>query len=160
MIFLRWSLLVSLAVLAAGPGCGSIEVAGSGNPERILNGTVSAGGALPAGAEIVVRLMAPPPPGDGLRPAANEMPVASRAVGPAVERVLGEHVQTLTAVTAEPVPFRLAYHADDATLRRGLNLDVRVSVAGRLRFRTISAHVVTLASSPYPQAVTVQPIAR
>jgi uncharacterized lipoprotein YbaY len=58
------------------------------------------------------------------------------------------------------VPFRLAYYADDALLRRGLSLEVRISFGGRLRFRTINAHVVTLTSAQYKQDVSVQPVER
>ena len=67
---------------------------------------------------------------------------------------------TLTAGTAEPVSFRIEYTADDAMLRRGLNVEARVSFGGKLRYRTINAHVVTLASSAYRQDVAVQPVAR
>jgi uncharacterized lipoprotein YbaY len=39
-----------------------------------------------------------------------------------------------------------------------VNIDARISVGGKLRFRTINAHVVTLSSAPYPQEVAVQPV--
>lgn len=155
--------LISLGVLAAflaGAGCGTLDVRSEGNPDRVLNGTISAGVALPAGAEILVRLLAPPINHEATQPAATDIPVVTRPTPQTVERVLGEHTQTLTAGTMDPVPFRISYQAEDALLRHGLSLDVRVSVGGRLRFRTINAHVVTLASAPYKQDVSVQAVER
>ena len=153
-------LLLAAALGAFLSGCGSIDVGASSSPDRVLTGTVNTGGSLPAGAEIVVRLVASGGTNDSLRAAPNDIPVMTRPAGPATEQMLGEQVQTLAAGTADPVPFRLEYRVDDAVLRRGLNLDVRVSFGGKLRFRTINAHVVTLASSPYPQNVALQPVDR
>jgi hypothetical protein len=154
--------LLSFALLAVflTAGCGTLEVASGSNPERVLNGAISAGAALPAGTEIVVRLLAPPMNNDASRTPTNDIPVIARPTTPHVERVLGEQAQTLTAGTIDPVPFRLAYYADDALLRRGLSLEVRISFGGRLRFRTINAHVVTLTSAQYKQDVSVQPVER
>ena len=137
-------------------GCASIDTTPMGRPDRVLTGTVAPSGPLPAGTEILVRLVAPPA-------AVARAPGADRPAGalPAWEggeRVLGESRQTLAQGSSQPVPFRLEYHADDAQLRRGLSVDVRVSEGGRVRFRTIQAHVLTLASSPYPQEVRVQPV--
>jgi uncharacterized lipoprotein YbaY len=157
---LRFSFLVALGVLLAGPGCGSIETTVGGNPNRVLTGTVNAGVALPAGSEVVVRLISVSGGNDAVRPTNSDVPVMTRPTGQAAERVLGEHIQTLAAGTMDPVPFRIEYTADDAVLRRGLNLDVRVSVGGKLSYRTVSAHVVTLASSPFRQDVAVQSVAR
>ncbi len=84
----------------------------------------------------------------------------NRPIAPAVERVLGEYTQTLATGTSDPVPFRIEYSAEDAVLRRGLNVEVRVSFGGKLRFRTVNAHVVTLASSPFNQTVNVEAVAR
>jgi uncharacterized lipoprotein YbaY len=154
---LRWFVLGAVAWLAA--GCGHLDVAATSDPNRVLQGRVTAGGQLPAGAEVVVRLIA-----NGVAPAAHpptsDLPVAARAgtSAGAVEQMLGEQVQTLASATTQPVPFRVEYRADDAMLRRGLNLDVRISVGGKLRYRTINAHVITLASAPYPQEVMAQPV--
>lgn len=161
MKLLSLPFLAALAGLLVGAGCGSIDVSAGGNPERVLTGTVNAGIALPAGAEVVVRLVSAPAGNDTVRSANTDLPVmATRPVGQGLERVLGEHAQTLTAGTMEPVPFRIEYNADDAVLRRGLNLDVRVAVGGKVQFRTVNAHVVTLASSPFKQTVMVQPVGR
>jgi hypothetical protein len=147
-------------VLLATAGCGSLDLAADGNPDRVLEGTVNAGVVLPAGTEIVVRVVAPASTFETGRPAGGDLPVAPPSAGSATERVLGSQTQVLAAGTLEPVPFRVAFVASDALLRHGLNLDVRVSIGGKLSFRTINAHVVTHASAVYRQHVAVQPIAR
>ena len=88
----------------------------------------------------------------------GDVPLADRPTAAPVERVLGEFRQTLNAMRSEPLPFEIAYRADDSELRRGLNVDVRITFGGRMRFRTINAHVLTLASSPFPQEIAVQPL--
>lgn len=139
-------------------GCGSIDVGQGTNPDRVLNGVVNVGAPLPAGAEITVRLIAPPASNEPPRPAGAELPVVARPTLQNLERVVAEQTQTLTAGTSDPVPFRLSYYADDAALRRGLSLEARVSVGGHLRYRTINAHVVTLNSSFNRQELALQPV--
>ena len=153
---LRLPFLAVCVFILAGAGCGSIDVSTGGNPDRVLTGAVATGGGLPAGAEVVVRLISAPGAHEPQRVAGSDVPVMTRPVASSAERVLGEHVQTLTAGTAEPVPFRIEYTAEDAVLRRGLNIDVRVSVGGKVQYRTVNAHVVTLASSPVKQTETEQ----
>jgi uncharacterized lipoprotein YbaY len=160
---LRCRFVALLAVVLVTAGCGSLDVAGGGNPDRVLTGTIGAGVALPEGSEVVVRLMATPTAVDSVRPVNNnDAPVTrpSDSTGATLDRVLGEHSQKLTAGTMEPVPFRIEYQADDATLRRGLTIEARVSYGGKLRFRTVNAHVLTLASSAFRQDVNVQPVER
>lgn len=139
-------------------GCGSLDVGQATNPDRVLNGVVNVGAPLPAGAEITVRLVAPPATVEAPRPAGAELPVVARPTLQNLERVLAEQTQTLTAGTSDPVPFRLSYYAEDAVLRRGLSLEARVAVGGHLRFRTINAHVVTLNSSFNRQELALQPV--
>ena len=139
-------------------GCGSLEVTHGTNPDRVLAGTVNVGTALPAGAEIVVRLLAPPATQDPLRAAGADMPVITRPTVQSSERVVAEQTVTLTAGTSDPVPFRLTYFAEDAVMRRGLTVDARVSFGGHLRYRTIQAHAITLNSSFNQQEVSVQPV--
>jgi hypothetical protein len=154
------SILLAAAVIAlvAGAGCSTIDVALPGDSDRVLRGTVNVPSTLPSGTEILIRLVDPEATAVAVPVGREGLPLGDRGRLPAVERVLGEHRQTLEAMTTEPVPFALEYRAHDDELRHGLNLDVRISYSGRVRFRTISAHVVTLASSPFPQLVAVQPL--
>ncbi len=151
-------LTAALYLLVLGAGCGHLDVAPEGSPNRVLKGTLTTGVALPAGAEIMVRLIARNPT-EPVRPAGGDLPVASRP-GLEAERILGEHVQTLSAAAGEPVPFQIEYQADDAMVRHGLNLEARVIYGGRVRFRTVNAHVVTLRSAPYRQDLMVQAVDR
>ena len=156
----RFPFLAAIVALLFGAGCGSLDLAPGGDSNRVLNGTVNVGTGLPAGAEVAVRIIATSAANEPARSAGNDVPVMTRPATPVVERVLGEHAQVLKAGTAEPVSFRIEYTADDAMLRRGLNVEARVSFGGKLRYRTVNAHVVTLASSAYRQEVAVQPVAR
>ena len=152
------SLLLRVFVLALlghfFAGCTHLDISAQGNVERVLRGTITAPSALPVGTEVVVRLVDLAPVGISH----GDLPIADRPTAVPMERVVGEFRQTLTAMKAEPLPFEIGYRADDSELRHGLNVDVRISFGGRLRFRTISAHVLTLASSPFPQDVAVQPL--
>jgi hypothetical protein len=151
-------LLALLGALGLGAGCANVDVTGEGARNRVLNGTVSTGVALPAGTEIMVRIIAPTGMAPG-QPAVSDIPIARQSPA-GTERILGEQVQTLAAPAAEAVPFRIEYDADDALLRRGVNLEARVYYNGRVRFRTVNAHVVTLTSAPYPQSMVLQAVER
>lgn len=155
---LRLASFAALAALLLGSGCGTLDLASGGNPDRVLKGVVSSGEPLPAGAEILVRIMAPVSANESLQAQKNDLALATRPSPRGTERVLGEHTQRLAAATIEPVPFQIDYNSDDAQLRRGLVVEARISVNGKVRYRTINSHVVTLASSPFRQEVNVQPI--
>jgi uncharacterized lipoprotein YbaY len=137
-------------------GCGHIDITPPGNPDRVLKGTVNAPAALPAGTEVHVRLVSDSSLEATALGSNNDLPLGDRGRPLAGERILGEQRQTLDAVATEPVPFTIEFRADDSVLRQGINVEVRVSFSGRVRYRTIQAHVVTMASSPFPQTVMVQ----
>ena len=148
-----------LGLLAAGlllAACSSLETEREGSPERVLNGFVAPRTSLPAGAQVLVRIL-DTSPRDTSRNPANEL-VADRAKPVPTERIVAEWSQTLGAGTSEPVPFHIVYSATDAELRHGLNLEARISYDGGLRHRTINARVLTLASAPYPQTLEVEPV--
>ena len=136
-------------------GCGSIDTTPEGNPDRVLRGAVNYTGILPAGTEVTVRLLEPARP-ESLTVGATDLPVPAAAKADRGERVVAETTKVLAAATREPVAFELGYLAEDAVLRRGLTVDVRVAIGGRVRMRTVNAHVVTLAASPFKQEVWVQ----
>ena len=149
--------LAALLAFGLGAGCAHVDLSPEGGRNRVLQGTLSVGVALPAGAEIMVRIVATG--GAPAQPASGDLPVARRN-SPAAEQILGEQVQTLTAPAAVPVAFKIEYDADDAVLRRGVNLEARVYYNGRVRFRTVNAHVVTLNSAPFPQSLVLQAVER
>jgi len=150
--------LGALGLLWMGAGCEHINITPEGNPERVLNGVVSLHAALPAGTEILVRLLDITPSEKVAMNPGAELPLGNRGRPLPVERVLGEYRRTLDALVTESVPFQIEYQADDSQLRHGLNVDVRITFGGRVRYRTINAHVVTLASSPFRHEVEVQAV--
>lgn len=153
----RFLAAASLVLLLA-TGCGHLDLARTSDPDRVVNGTVSFNRPVPAGAELVVRIIESTSNQPG--PANLELAVGDRGRPAPVERVLGEQVQRLPTGAGEPVTFRVEFQADDALLRRGVNLEARVSHGGRVRFRTLNAHVVTLASHAYRHDITVESIDR
>ena len=139
---------LALAVLLAVAGCNSmsLDIRPEGDPNRVLNGTINYGSEkpLPPDAEIVVRVLDVASV-EQTRSAANrDLPIAPRPPVALPPTVLAE--QTIKSPGASPVPFRLEFRASDALLRHGLNIDARISFDGRVRFRTVNAHVVTLSS--------------
>jgi hypothetical protein len=149
--------LLGFAALCLAAGCAHIDLGPEGNPDRVLNGVVNLRATVPAGTLVVVRVV-DRSNREMERPAQKDLPIVDRPRAQPAERVLGEQIQNLAEATSGPVPFRVEYHADDATLRRGLHVEARVSVDGKVRHRNVTAHVVTLASSPYKQEVAVDPV--
>jgi uncharacterized lipoprotein YbaY len=149
-------LLAALCLIATTPGCQQLDVTPEGDPQRILTGTVNLAGEslLPPNTEVVVRIVQ----NSTVEHAAKgDLPIAAASAAREMpERVLAE--QVIRAPGVQPVPFQLEYRADDATLRHGLNVDVRVSFAGKVRYRTLNAHLLTLSSAPFPHTVWVQAV--
>ena len=127
-----------LAVLAALAlsGCGHLDVTPEGDPSRVLAGRVDLGNAvaLPADAIVTVRVVEPP-------------------MGGVPQRVLGS--QTIRNPGAAPVEFRVEYLADDELLRRGLNVEARVSWGGRVRYFNMNGYAVTLRNAADSHRITV-----
>ncbi len=106
-------------------GCDHLDTTPPAPADRILSGVVTnnAQTELPADSEVTVRVLD-----------------VSR--GESRSEVLGE--QTIKNPGRMPVAFRIEYRAEDAILARGVTVDARISVGGRLRYTTASAHPVTL----------------
>ena len=157
---MKTRILVSLAAVMAAwllAGCAQLDVTPESNPERVLTGTVNPRTTLPAGAQVLVRVIEVSS-GEPIRTVGSDLPVAERPRPLAVERVLGEQTQTLSAATSAPVPFQIEYRADDAALRRGVNIEARISVGGKITHRSVNAQVLTLAAAPYPQEILVNAV--
>ena len=128
-----------MSVLAA--GCGSVDLTPPSFGDRALEGAVVfqiAGPVMPADTEVIVQ-------------------VVDMSRGAGRGEVLGE--QTIVEPSKPPIPFRIEYRAEDAVLRRGLNIDVRVSIAGKLAYYTASAHPLTSANVNEMHLVEVVPVA-
>jgi uncharacterized lipoprotein YbaY len=153
-------LLTACAALFAGTGCSHIEITQEGNPNRTVNGTVEFRSdlALPDDAVVVVRVVDPAGTEQMRTAAINDLPLGDRARPEPVPQVLGE--QTITGAKGGTIPFHIDYIAEDSLLRHGLNIDARISFAGKVRFHTAVAHVLTLGNAEYPHAVWLELAAR
>jgi uncharacterized lipoprotein YbaY len=122
-----------LAILAAAAalgfaGCGHLDVTPEGDPSRVLTGEVELGEdiALPADTVVTVRV------------------VDSSAIG-MPPQVLGS--QTIRSPGAAPIAFKVEYKADDELMRRGLNVEVRVSFGGKVRYFNVNRYALTLGNA-------------
>jgi hypothetical protein len=143
--------LIVFGTLLLLAGCGHVDLTAEGSRSRQLRGTLLIGQPLPVGAEILVRLVAPP----------GGAPTALAGAGSPMTRPGPASAdQILTAPANDGMPFEIDFAAEDALLRRGLNLEARVYFNGRVRFRTVNAHVVTANSVHFPQGLPLQAVDR
>jgi len=132
------ALLAATAALALA-ACGQLDLTPEGDPGRVLTGGIelSDGAALPADATVTVRVVD-----------------ASAAGMP--PQVLGS--QTLRSPGAAPIEFRVLYRAEDDLLRRGLNIEARISFGGKVRYFNLNKYAVSLGNAADPHRITVNPI--
>lgn len=133
-------LLAAGAALLLTAGCGELDLTPEGNPARVLNGEIRLADAtdLPAHSTATVR-------------------VVDESVIGAPPNIVGS--QTLEDLGAPPFAFRVEYRADDNLLRHGLNIEVRVSYGGAVRYYNRNRYAVTLGNAADPHRVTVDPAA-
>jgi uncharacterized lipoprotein YbaY len=147
------------ALVLVWSGCRGLDVTPETDPQRVVAGRVTLNSEVlfPPDAVAVVRVIEMTPFDQEVNAARKDLPVTDlRRSEVKVERVLGE--QVIRAPGAAPIPFRVEFRADDSEMRRGLNIDVRISQGGRVTHRTMSAHMITLASVTYPQDVDVEAV--
>ncbi len=130
--------LATALILVGATSCSHIEIKPEGDPDRVLTGSVNfSSPELPPNSVVTVRLLN-----------------VGEAGAPA--NVLGE--QKIENPGPPPVPFKIEYYADDSVLRRGLQLEARIAVGGKLRFYNVSSHVVTLSNATDPHEIWVNAI--
>lgn len=129
----------SLGLLAA--GCGHLDMTPPGSADRVLNAMVTNNteSELPPDTEVMVR-------------------VVDLSRGESRGEVLAE--ETVKNPGRMPVAVRVEYRADDATLRRSVNVEARVSVGGRLRYMTTSAHPITPGNADDTHVIEVSLVAK
>jgi uncharacterized lipoprotein YbaY len=130
--------LVALAAALGFAGCGQLDVTPEGDPARVLTGQVQIGEDVPLPADTVVTVRV----------------VDATAVG-VPPLVLGS--QTIKNPGVAPVSFRVEYRADDDLLRRGLNVEARVSFGGKIRYFNLNRYAVTLGNAADPHRINVNP---
>jgi uncharacterized lipoprotein YbaY len=130
-----WVMLAGLAAVAA-TGCGHLNLVPIGEPDRVLTGAVllPEETSLPPGSVVEVRVL----------DESNEN----------APLVLGE--QTIKDPSAYPIAFRVEYNAEDDLLRRGLNIEVRVSYGGRVRFSNRRGSLLTANDADTPHNIRVE----
>jgi uncharacterized lipoprotein YbaY len=151
-------LLFALIGIFLTGGCRGLDLTPETDPDRAVAGTITmaADVVFPPDAELVVRVIDTTPRDRPTPPPGVDVPIADRGRAVVSEVVLGE--QIIRAPGHKPIPFRVEFRADDATMRRGVNIDARISEGGKVRYRTLNAHLVTLGSVPYPHEVVVEPL--
>ncbi|MBC7367830.1 MAG: YbaY family lipoprotein [Undibacterium sp.] len=133
--------LIALLVCTLVAGCGHLEMTPESDPNRVVTGTVNLRMPtdLPADASVLVRVV------EGAR-------------GEATLRVLGE--QAITRAGEPPVAYRVEFRADDALLRRGVNIEARVSFGGQLRYYNFNAIGLNAGNIDRPLVLVVDPVKR
>ena len=120
-------------------GCGQLDLSPEGDPSRVLVGRVelSDGAVLPNDATLTVRV------------------VDKSSIG-MPPQVLGSQTVRNPGGGA-PIEFRVEYRAEDDVLRRGLNIEARVSYGGKVRYYNQNGYAVTLGNASDIHRIGVQP---
>ena len=152
-----WALCACLALLASF-GCGHLELANESDPNRVVTGVVSVRMDLlpPSDAEIVVRIVEPSDMTAAPVGAGGDLVIGEGGTRSRPENVIGE--QIIRDPKAMPASFRIEFRASDTALRRGLNIEARISWGGKVRFRTVESQVLTLGNIGGPQTVRVEAV--
>jgi uncharacterized lipoprotein YbaY len=131
-------LLLAIGAALGLAGCGQLDLTPEGDPSRVLTGQVEIDGsaALPPDTVVTVRV------------------VDASALG-MPPQVIG--AQTINNPGNAPVEFRVLYRADDELLRKGLNIEARVSFGGKVRYFNLNRYAVTLGNAADPHRITVNP---
>ena len=123
--------------LLFGSGCAYMDVSPVGDDDRVMTGKVTyePANSVPAGAILSIRIVEN----------------SNLAAGPVL---LGQ--QRIPISGPPPFEFRAEYQADDALLRRGVNVEAKVLVNGKLRYTNLTAYIVTLNRSKDGQLIMLQ----
>jgi uncharacterized lipoprotein YbaY len=130
---------MAIAAALALCGCGQLDLTPEGDPGRVATGRIELGdgAVLPADSVVTVRVV---------NPTSTGMP----------PEILGS--QTLTNPGAGPIEFRVVYRAEDDLLRRGLNIEARVSTGGKVRYFNANQYALNLGNAADPHVITVNPL--
>lgn len=119
-------------------GCAYVEITQVGDPNRVMTGKVTLvpGMPVPDGAILSVR-------------------VVDTVIATSGPVLLG---QQRIAISGEPpFEFRVEYRAADDLLRKGVNVEAKILVNGKLRYGNLTGYVVTLGRAAGNQEITVFP---
>lgn len=135
--FSRFLCVLGLLLLG---GCAYVEISPVGDDDRSMTGKVTYVPAdpVPEGSVLSIRVV------DN----------SKAASGPVL---LGQ--QRVAVTGSPPFEFHAEYRADDNLLRRGVNVEAKILVNGKLRYGNLTAYVVTLNRAAAPQEITLMPTA-
>lgn len=115
-------------------GCAYVEITQVGDANRVMTGKVAfiPGTPVPDGAILSVRVV-------------DTVNTTSGPVQLGLQRI---------AISGEPpFEFRVEYRADDDLLRRGVNVEAKILVNGKLRYANLTGYVVTLGRATASQEI-------
>lgn len=151
-----------MAVLAAimTGGCGHLDLTPEGDPNRVLTGTVEFREpfTLPPDATVVVRVVDSKRETEQQPTAVLGEPSTLAPQSSLPPKILGE--QVIHNPSQPPIPFRIEYFAMDEQLRRGINVEARISYDGRVRFFNVNSYAITLNNFGDPHTVWVNRLER
>jgi uncharacterized lipoprotein YbaY len=121
-------------------GCSYVEISPVEDGDRVMTGKVNYVPAdpVPEGAVLSVRIV------DN----------SKSTSGPVL---LGQ--QRIPISGSPPFEFRAEYRADDTLMLRGVNVEAKILVNGKLRYGNLTAYVVTLNRALAAQEIMVMPTA-
>lgn len=121
-------------------GCAHVDISPVGDDDRVMTGKVTYDPAepIPAGAILSVRVV----------------DVSNMSKGSVL---LGQ--QRIEISGPPPFEFRAEYRADDTLLRRGVNVEAKILVNGKLRYANLTAYSVTISRASVSQEITLFPTA-
>jgi uncharacterized lipoprotein YbaY len=111
---------------------------------------------LPPDAVVVVRVVDPTGVTETSPTEVLGSPSTSQPMHSLPAKVLGE--QVIKNASASPVSFRVEYTAIDEQLRRGINIEARVSFGGKLRYFNRNSYAITLNNVSDPHRISVDPV--
>ena len=141
--------------LLFGSGHMDFTPAGTGDPSRVLTGTISAqdNDTLPADAEVAVEVVDPQRTLEKAPSSVLGEPPSVPLQSTLPPKVLGE--QLIKNPGQFPIAFRVEYTAVDEALQRGLIVQVRISYGGKVRFFNVNSSSVTLSNLSDPHRISV-----
>ena len=136
------SFILAALALAAGAGCAhmGVDTTPESDPNRVVTGTVETGEAIPLPADAVVNVR-----------------VVDQSRSDLPPQVLGD--QEIRSPGATPIPFSIEFRAEDDVMRRGLNLEARISFGHTVRYFNVSQVAVNLRNAADPHRILVNPSA-
>jgi uncharacterized lipoprotein YbaY len=135
---LRFVFLLTCALAA---GCADMALSPPENIDRIVTGTVTftEPATLPADAQVTIRVLD-----------------TSQTNG--LSKIIAD--RTIKGGGPSPIAFKIEFRAEEALVRRGLNLEARIEYGGKVQLFNANSFAITSANLSSPHEVAVEKISR